>query len=103
MSLSRLIMTTAQATIIGLIRQEVWTQCLHDIVNSVVRYNIPKKLIIDGDQTHSPHVSTENITMAEKNKKQVAWKEANGRYGRTVRLAELMSSEALSMQLITSS
>ena len=77
-------MTTAQATIIGLIWQEVWTQCLHDIVNSEVRYNIPNipnKLIIDGDQTHLPYVPTENINVAEKNWKQVAQKEANGKYG----------------------
>ena len=63
------------------ITRSVWlkvrTQYLHDIVDSVVTYNIPNELIINVDQTSSKYVITENVTMAEKRSGHVARKGAD--------------------------
>ena len=75
-------------------------KCLHDIADSVVTYNIPNKLITNIDQSPSQYVPTENVTMAEKNSEQFAWKGANDEYGITFTLVDSISGEVLPMQVI---
>lgn len=53
---------------------QVRTQYLYDIVDLLVTSNILSELIIDFDQTPSKYVPTENVTIAEKNSKNVARK-----------------------------
>lgn len=65
-NLSRRIVTTSRQTITRSIWLKVRTLYLHDIVDSVVTYNIPNELISNADQTPSMYVLTENVTMAEK-------------------------------------
>ena len=100
MNLSQHMVTTSRTIVTRTILLEVRTQYLHDIVDSVVTYNIPNEIIINVDQTLSKYVPPENVTMAEKNSKHVAQKVANDNRGTTVTLVESMKGEVLPMQLI---
>lgn len=65
---------TSRPTTTRSIWLQVRTQYLYDIVDLLVTSNILSELIIDFDQTPSKHVPTENVTIAEKNSKNVARK-----------------------------
>ena len=65
---------TSRPTTTRSIWLHVRTQYLYDIVDLLVTSNILSELIIDFDQTPSKYVPTENVTIAEKNSKNVARK-----------------------------
>lgn len=65
---------TSRPTTTRSIWLQVRTQYLYDIVDLLVTSNILSELIIDFDQTPSKYVPTENVTIAEKNSKNVARK-----------------------------
>ena len=65
---------TSRPTTTRSIWLQVRTQYLYDIVDLLVTSNILSELIIEFDQTPSKYVPTENVTIAEKNSKNVARK-----------------------------
>ena len=74
MYLSWRMVITSRPTTTRSIWLQVRTQYLYDIVDLLVTSNILSELIIDFDQTPSKYVPTENVTIAEKNSKNVARK-----------------------------
>ena len=58
------------------ITHSLWTetksQFLHDISDKVLFFNIPGELIINGDQTLSKYVATDNVMMVSKGEKHIS-------------------------------
>ena len=91
MNLSRRMVTTSRPVI----TQSTWLE-----VKAKFSHKVPDELIINVDQTPSKYVPTENVTMAEKNSKDIPRKGGNDKRAITVTLAETLSGTILPFQLI---
>ena len=91
---------TSRPIITKSLRVEVRSQFLHKIIQKVLQYNIPNKLIINANQTPPKFVATDSITMAVHGAKHVSRRMANDKRVITVKLCECFDGVILPFKFI---